>query len=368
MSNIVESTNEKMFAIVGKFADQLLKKSKKNKMEASDVYALWNEIAPEYKQKQGEPIVAKCEHKFKDDNRCCTSKISNKSSTAKYCARHYSQHEKDPNATICDSIKKNGDRCSNVVSNKSTTGKYCSKHLAKEKDGVVNKKDFIKYISERVEEIDENEAFEDEMNSVLKKTANKFGSKSILNIEEIAPKIFKEHKSHIEKFQKTIKKEDSKDSKSKSGSSKKETSKSKSHKKKDDKKSDIAKFDAKKIKSGDLKGRLSVDIDGTTFVFSEDSTRKIECKLVKNKGVDLDYDDREVIKKYKDLSVASKKDEEEVEDECEDEECDEKHEEVEDECEDEECDEKHEEEEVEDECEDEENHVEEGEEIEEDEE
>lgn len=147
-TSVIKSLCERhMTSIVVGFIEKLSQKG----YNKDELLSVWNSVAPEYvieleastKKKQPTIVSGKiCCFHFVRSNKDCDREVSVKSTTGKYCSRHLKEESKTPEDSPSlspSSLKskceyefkhgnKEGERCTSNVSDKSSTGKFCSKH------------------------------------------------------------------------------------------------------------------------------------------------------------------------------------------------------------------------------------------------
>lgn len=81
-----------------------------------------------------------CQHYMPKAKRNCTSAVSGKSKTGKYCGQHLKYEDKTNDEKMektekkqCEYSSKNGTRCDKKISDKDEEGKHCSGHIKKSK-------------------------------------------------------------------------------------------------------------------------------------------------------------------------------------------------------------------------------------------
>jgi hypothetical protein len=203
---------------INEFSKVLAKKLKnEDEWTSSKIIEIWNGIAKDLVVKKGgkksdkevDPDAPQCCHKFgkgEKNGEQCQEKVSDKSSTGKYCVKHYKQDEKEKKhkedktclGKCSYTLTKGdnaGDECGLNVTSKSKSGKYCSKHISQEKnEKKFNKVDYIKFLKDQLkgEDID--------VDKVLSEVVKKFGFMSVYNMESFAPKIFEEIADEVGEF------------------------------------------------------------------------------------------------------------------------------------------------------------------------
>ena len=275
---IMSSLQSTIKGYITEFSKVLVEQINEEQKEwkVDEVVAIWNKLATDFVVKKGvkkgekkdvDESSPKCEHIFgkgeKKDQQC-DGCVSEKSTTKKFCVKHYKQNEKDEPSkkkekssdevgSCCYELKKGeniGDACGKNVSKNSKTGKYCAKHVGEEKAiKKVNKNDVIKALKDKIKEMEDDGDFKSE---VLEHIASEFGFLSVYNLESIAPKLYKEYQESVDEFidenrenhESLIKEQEDEDAKAKKSSGKKTASK------KDDKKAA-----SKKGKKDDKKGK-----------------------------------------------------------------------------------------------------------------
>lgn len=147
-TSVIKSLCERhMTSIVVGFIEKLSQKGH----DKEELLSVWNSVAPEYvieleastKKKQPTIVSGKiCCFHFVRSNKDCDREVSVKSTTGKYCSRHLKEESKTPEDSPSPSAgspkskceyefkhgSKEGERCTSNVSDKSSTGKFCSKH------------------------------------------------------------------------------------------------------------------------------------------------------------------------------------------------------------------------------------------------
>lgn len=128
--------------IILQFTQSLEKKFKNSQAKTLEI---WNEISagsgleieinssiPDNESQSSESRI--CQHYMPRANRNCSSSVSSKSKTGKYCGQHLKyedgkSEEKKEEKKQCEHESKNGNRCKKKIYEEDDEGKYCSKHI-----------------------------------------------------------------------------------------------------------------------------------------------------------------------------------------------------------------------------------------------
>jgi hypothetical protein len=315
---------------INEFATVLVKKINEEEKEwkVDEIVSIWNKLATDFvvkknskKGSEKKDDNSKCEHMFTKgpkNGTQCSSCVSDKSTTKKYCVKHYKSNEKEEKSNekgeekfCCYIIKKghnNGDECGKNISKNSKTGNYCSKHIKEEGESKkFNKVEFIENIKEKINAMEDED--EDELSEILNSVVKEFGFISVYNLEKISPKIYKEYQETIDEFieenrekngslikeyeEEEIKKEEKK--KEKKGSSKK--SKGGDKKEKKDKKGS-----SKKSKGDDDKEEKK-DKKGSSKKSKEDDDKEEKKGSKKSKGDNKVKENTEINEEKEEIEV-----------------------------------------------------------------
>jgi len=132
--SVCETKLKSMILVYGRLLEQKLKTPLVKTLE------IWNELAaksglevelPPPEEHHSEIKI--CQHYMPRAKKSCTSAVSSKSKTGKYCGSHLKyenkSEEKEPEKKLCEYVSKNGNKCNKKVSDKDESCKFCTKHL-----------------------------------------------------------------------------------------------------------------------------------------------------------------------------------------------------------------------------------------------